>query len=108
MFDSFEVDPLASITSVLSKIALEKRYDSNYSFTRIDSWHKKGISYIKAIRDGHNPNGTAEERISSKGVISLAGEVVKLRHDSRDNGKIKKRRSSRTRRNSTQRHRNKS
>jgi len=78
MFDSFEVDPLASITSVLSKIGIGEEIWIQMVLSPVpDTWQQKGISYIKAIRDGQNPNGTSMSGSVMKGVISLAGDVVK-------------------------------
>lgn len=76
-FESFEVDPLSGITGVLSKIAIGEQIWMQFIIRPVsDSWQKKGINYIKAIRSGQIP----EEKLSSslvKGLGSFATDVLK-------------------------------
>lgn len=53
-FKSFEVDPLAGITAVLSKLEEpgEEAWIQILARPVDDSWHGRGESYIQSIRDG--------------------------------------------------------
>lgn len=75
-FQSFEVDPLAAITGVLSKVDGGERIWIQVLTRPIDDdWQDKGVKLVKDIRDGVKPVGLADGfKDAFKG---LATDVVK-------------------------------
>ncbi len=71
-FLNFEVDPLASITGVLSKVSSE---DSIYIQVIIrpvsDTWRERGISWANAFKGGLDPSKQAISRMLSHGLINF-------------------------------------
>ncbi len=56
-FQSFEVDPLSGITSVLSQLsANEEVWIQICVSPASDQWQKKATSFVKAIKSGNDPN----------------------------------------------------
>lgn len=71
-FTTTEIDPLASITAVLSGLG----DDEHVWFQMVtrpvgDEWQNKGVDYVQAIRAGHTPN-------SSNSVGSTASKAGRL------------------------------
>jgi len=55
-FVSFEVDPLAGITSVLAKLDPGEQLWLQFLVKPVDdAWHKRGMSYLDAIKAGKTP-----------------------------------------------------
>ncbi len=73
-FDSFEVDPLAAITSTLSKLTGDAQiWVQIIMKPENDQWRNRAINYITAIRAGRK--GFASSLM--KNVAGLAGDVLK-------------------------------
>lgn len=71
-FQSFDVDPLSGITSVLSQLGANEEVWIQICISPVaDSWQKKAVSYVKAIRAGRDPNEPLWKTIL-KGVGSAA------------------------------------
>src|SRR3990172_5486723 len=74
-FLNFEVDPLAGITSTLSKTENEEQIWVQLLIKPIDdTWQNKGMSYVDAIRSG-KPVGQTFIQTLIKGIIALTGEI---------------------------------
>lgn len=55
-FPSFEVDPLAGITSVLAKLEEGEQMWLQFLVKPVDdSWHKRGLAYVDAVKAGKTP-----------------------------------------------------
>lgn len=78
-FQNFEVDPLAGITGVLSKVEGSQQIWIQFMLKPVgDSWQQKGIDYVAALKEGRNPEHS--EGIGSKiakGAIGLASQVIR-------------------------------
>lgn len=71
-FESFDVDPLSGITSVLSGTDAKDEVWVQVCVTPIDdSWQKKALNYTKAIRSGRDP-GESFWRSIAKEVLGAA------------------------------------
>lgn len=56
-FQNFDVDPLSGITSVLSQLGANEEIWIQVCVTPVaDTWQKKAVSYVRAIRSGRDPN----------------------------------------------------
>ena len=70
-FDSFEVDPLAGITGVLSKVGEHEQIWIQLLVRPIsDEWQHKGIGHVAAIRSGEAPRASFF-RLLVKGLIGV-------------------------------------
>lgn len=59
-FDSFEVDPLAGITSVMSKLGSNERVWIQLLIRPVgDNWQERGNNIVSAVRAGKKPGGQA-------------------------------------------------
>lgn len=74
-FQDFTVDPLAAITGVLSNLS-EREHIWIQIIVRPedDRWRNKAINFISATREGRTPELGRE---ITKGLIGLAGEVIR-------------------------------
>jgi len=73
-FISFEVDPLAAITSTLSKLAGDSQiWVQILTRPENDHWRNRAIDYITAIKTGRKDFATT----LAKNLTSLAGDVFK-------------------------------
>lgn len=80
-FQSFDVDPISSITSVLSQLNEGEEIWIQICVSPIDdSWQKKGIGYANAIRGGRNPNEPLWKSLV-KGVFNVASTAVKSKEE---------------------------
>jgi len=71
-FQSFEADPISGITSVLSQLAAEDELWIQICVSPIDdSWQKKGVGYVNAIRAGRDPSEPLWKSFA-KGVFGMA------------------------------------
>lgn len=58
-FQNFEVDPLAAITSILTKVSGGERIWVQILVRPVeDSWQDKGVKRVKETRDGIKPSGS--------------------------------------------------
>lgn len=77
-FANFEVDPLAGITGVLSRVNDQEQIWLQMLIRPInDSWKDRGVKYIDAIRKGESTSSSSFGSLLASGVIGLGGEVVK-------------------------------
>lgn len=75
-FQSFEVDPLSSITSILSQIDGEDELWIQICVSPADdNWQKKGLNYVKAIKSGRDPSETIWRTIA-KGMYGVAKDII--------------------------------
>jgi hypothetical protein len=81
-FPNFEVDPLAAVTAVLSNVPPGLQIWVQFLLEPAnDSWQKKAIDYIKAVKKGINLNGGGFSLGAVPGAIGrmatgLASEIV--------------------------------
>lgn len=76
-FLNFEVDPLAGITAVLSKIGEGQEAWIQVLMRPVpDSWKNKGITWARMLRAGQHPEGESIVSGVSKGLLSFASEAV--------------------------------
>ncbi|MFY9484103.1 MAG: TraM recognition domain-containing protein [Patescibacteria group bacterium] len=76
-FLNFEVDPLAGITGVLSKIAEGEGAWIQVLMRPVpDSWKNKGITWARMLKAGQHPEGESIVSGVSKGLLSFASEAV--------------------------------
>ncbi|MDO8513195.1 MAG: type IV secretion system DNA-binding domain-containing protein [bacterium] len=65
-FESFEVDPLAAITGVLSKVQGDERIWIQMLTRPVDdSWQDKGVQIVKNMRDGVKAGGSIGQEIAN-------------------------------------------
>ena len=77
-FDSFEVDPLAGITGVLSKTEIGEQIWIQVIISPVpDTWQKKGVDYVNAIRQGIPLTPPSFGKSILKGIALVASDVVK-------------------------------
>lgn len=77
-FDSFEVDPLAGITGVLSKTEFGEQIWIQVIIAPVpDTWQKKGVDYVNAVRQGIPLTPPSLSQSLLKGISSVASDVVK-------------------------------
>jgi hypothetical protein len=70
-FENFEVDPLAGITGVLSKVGEHEQIWIQVLIRPIsDEWQHKGIGHVAAIRSGEAPR-TSFFRLIVRGLIEI-------------------------------------
>lgn len=75
-FNNFEVDPLAGITAVLSKLGTSEQVWLQFNVRPIsDNWQKKGIAHVKNVRSGKKPTSA----LASGGhlLTSVVKEIAK-------------------------------
>jgi hypothetical protein len=78
-FPSFEVDPLAGITAVMSKLEVkgEEMWIQILARPIDDSWHEKGLKFIESIKNGKSIGwGQSLARIALDLVAHLLGNFV--------------------------------
>lgn len=76
-FLNFEVDPLAGITGVLSKIGEGQEAWIQVLMRPVpDSWKNKGITWARMLKAGQHPEGESIVSGVSKGLLSFASEAV--------------------------------
>lgn len=78
-FVSFDVDPLAGITGVLSKASEnEQIWIQNLIRPVSDKWQQKGINYINSIKAGGSgkPEGRRFIKLFLKGLTNLILEIM--------------------------------
>ncbi|TSC93969.1 MAG: hypothetical protein CEN91_55 [Candidatus Berkelbacteria bacterium Licking1014_85] len=77
-FQNFDVDPLASITSMLSKINTgEEIWVQIIIQPENDEWHKKGIKYVAAMKEtGKPPQSIAISKELQKKFTDFSKEVA--------------------------------
>jgi len=77
-FDSFEVDPLSGITSVMSKLEGQEQVWFQILIRPMgDEWQEKGNSIISAVRAGKKPGGGALLSTIIKHVVEFFGMFVR-------------------------------
>ncbi|TSC93220.1 MAG: hypothetical protein CEN89_230 [Candidatus Berkelbacteria bacterium Licking1014_7] len=77
-FPNFEVDPLASITSVLSKVSGDQQVWIQLLVRPVsDDWRQKGISYVRAIKAGESVEKPSLSSRIILGAFDFTKEVVK-------------------------------
>lgn len=80
-FNNFTVDPLAGITSVLSKIEEgEQIWVQILMRPAADTWQQKTIDYVKAMQDGKDPLKKPEGltfKVIFKAIMGVAVEVFR-------------------------------
>lgn len=78
-FLNFDVDPLAGITGVLSKVQGQEQIWVQVIIRPVgDIWQQKGIDYVEALRAGkdpEHPEGLGAK--IAKGAVGLASEFVR-------------------------------
>ncbi len=73
-FTNFEVDPLAGITAVLSKLGNQEQIWLQFCLRPVnDSWQKRGLDYVKKVRGGGDKNKPS----LMGGAFKLFADVVK-------------------------------
>lgn len=76
-FTSFEVDPLAAITAVMSKVDENQQIWTQIIIRPVsDAWQIKGISHVAAVRTGHSGE-TFKFRNIGKMFMGLAREMFR-------------------------------
>ncbi len=71
-FLNFEVDPLAGITGVMSKVDKDEQLWLQILVKPVsDTWQAKGISHVEAVKAGHLKGGTV-----AGGVTSAVGHAI--------------------------------
>jgi len=76
-FQSFEVDPLSGLTSVLSQLSSEEELWIQICISPVsNAWQKRGVNYISAIRAGHDPHEPLWKTFA-KGVWGFTKEAMK-------------------------------
>jgi len=76
-FLNFDVDPLASITGVLSGASGQENIIIQLLIRPAPvDWQEKGISYVNKIKAGEDPEETFKD-VFKKKLISAASEIVK-------------------------------
>lgn len=76
-FENFDVDPLSGITSVLSQLDGEDEMWIQICVSPIDdSWQKRAINYVDALRAGRNPNEPLWKSLL-KGMVGAVGDAAK-------------------------------
>ncbi|MCX6809499.1 MAG: type IV secretion system DNA-binding domain-containing protein [Candidatus Berkelbacteria bacterium] len=76
-FQSFDVDPLSGITSILSQLGEGDELWIQICISPVDdTWQKKAISYVNAIKSGRDPNEPVWKSIT-KGLFGIVGNVAK-------------------------------
>lgn len=74
-FMNFEVDPLAGITAVLSKLGLNEQVWLQFCVRPLsDNWQKRGLSHVKDVRSGKKQIGALAS--GGKLVMSVAREIA--------------------------------
>lgn len=79
-FTSFEVDPLAAITGVLSKVEESEQVWLQIVIKPVsDSWQIRGISHVAAMRAGKSSLGEKESFLKSLGsfLLKISSEIFK-------------------------------
>jgi hypothetical protein len=67
-YPTIEVDPLAGITAVMSKLETGERIWLQLVVQPVgDTWQEKGVKYIQLMRDGKDP----EKKVITGGVIAM-------------------------------------
>ena len=75
-FNNFEVDPLAGITAVLTKLAPGEQVWLQFVARPVgDDWQKKGLSVIKSVRSGGNSKKSTASRVGGL-FMSVAKELA--------------------------------
>lgn len=76
-FNNFQVDPLAGITSVLSKVEEGEQIWAQVIIRPVpDVWQEKTLAYVKSIEEGKNPE---KSRVSIGSILrGTAGVVTEL------------------------------
>jgi len=70
-FQSFDVDPLSSITSILSQLDQNEELWIQICISPVDDkWQKQSEAYVASVKAGHNPDETILKTIG-KGVFSF-------------------------------------
>ena len=78
-FQNFEVDPISGITSVLSQLEENDELWIQISVSPYDdSWQKKGIGYVNAIRAGRDPNEPLWKALG-RGLFGALGDAVRAK-----------------------------
>jgi len=73
-FNNFEVDPLAAITAVLSKLSNQEQVWLQFVMKPVnDDWQKKGLNYVKAVKSGE----LGKKKGFSQSASRLAKDVFK-------------------------------
>ena len=88
-FTSFEVDPLAAITGVLSKVEETEQIWLQIVVKPVsDAWQLKGISHVSAMRAGRTPVGEKKTfwKALSSGFLKLSSEIFKALFSSGTSG----------------------
>lgn len=71
LFDSFEVDPLSGITSVMGKLAPGERLWLQLMIRPVgDEWQNKGTSIVNAVRAGKKQGGKGILQTITGGTVS--------------------------------------
>lgn len=74
-FNNFEVDPLAGITAVLSKLGMNEQVWLQFCVRPLsDNWQKKGMSHVKDVRSGKKKTSTLAA--GGKLIMSVAREIA--------------------------------
>lgn len=77
-FLNFEVDPLSSITGVLSKVNGRQQIWIQVMIKPVsDEWQQKGIKYVNAIRNGESTEKLSLSQKVISGAYDLTKEVIK-------------------------------
>lgn len=77
-FLNFEVDPLAGITGVLSKVSGQEQIWIQLLIKPVgDEWQQKGIDYVRAVRAGENPDRKIGLGLRlAQGALGLTSQMV--------------------------------
>ncbi len=76
-FNNFEVDPLAAITAVLSKLANQEQVWLQLVMKPVnDDWQKKGLNYIKAVKSGSIGKKTGVGHSASRLAQDVFKEII--------------------------------
>jgi len=71
-FESFDVDPLSGITSILSQLGTDEEIWIQICVSPAgDNWQKRGIGYVNSIKAGRDP-GEPMWKAVTKGLFGMA------------------------------------